>query len=267
MNKTQIIPHALELAENIAEIILKDSYRTKMFGEPNELLAESSIKDILLFGSTLRGEPAHDIDMLVIHQNGRLNEFGFATVYDNNTAQLVPHPTANIQEAFYHPESILKAMGGEGIGDIFDMEWEVRDAKQRQITEMRVLENHYLGTLQLPYIGEIKFVKPVPLNTLMDAVDQAINEKLRSKMIATKVKALMEKQKLDVNEVLDLHVMNAGLLLGEMPEEREIIVAQCKDPTFWNTVLSTGALYNPSSKKFELPVDSKYNNASNLFPH
>jgi len=267
MSKTRIIPHALELAENIAEIILKDSYRTKIFGDPNELLAESPIKDVLLFGSTQRGEPAHDIDMLVIHRYYQLDTFGFATVYDNNTAQLVPHPTANIQESFYQPMGILESMGGEGINDLFDMEWEIRDAERRQTTEMRVLENHYLGTLKLPYIGEIKFVKPVPLNTLIDTIDQAINEKLRSKMVATKVKALMEKQKLDVNEILDLHVMNQRLLLGEMTEEREIIVAQCKDPTFWNTVLSTGALYNLKSKKFDLPFDYQYNNASNLFPH
>ena len=103
--------------------------------------------------------------------------------------------------------------------------------------------------------------------TVLDTIGEAVDEKLRSRMVSTKVKALMEEHGLNLDEVLDLHVMNVGLLsAGEMQDERDIVVAQCTDPTFWNTVLTTGRLYNRDSGKFEIPVDQKYEGASQLFP-
>ena len=77
----------------------------------------------------------------------------------------------------------------------------------------------------------------------------------------------MTEQRLALNEVLDIHAMNVGLLDPEgMAEERKIVISQCTDPTFWNTVLTTGRLYDVDAGKFTIPVDQKYPGASKLFP-
>ncbi len=260
MAEKQVIPNARDLAEKIAGIILRESY--------NPEHRESEVKDMLLFGSALGRGPAHDIDMLVIHDNYLLDTFGFATIYDEHTGRLIPHPTANIQERCYKPEGILKKMGGQGVYDFNRMEEDIDFAQVRQIPKLRVLKDMYLGELDLPHIGRISFVKPVPYETVLDTLKRAVDEKLRSKMISTKVKALMEEQKLDLNEVLDLHTINVGLLSAEkMQTQRDIIIAQCKDPTYWNTVLTTGRLYNKNSWKFEIPVDRKYKDINGLFPN
>ena len=260
MTQKQVIPNALDLAEKVAETILRDSYKDGR--------DESIVKDVLLFGSTLLSGEAHDIDMLAIHNSYPLNEFVFATIYDEKIGRTIPHPTANIQEGFYRPTRILKAMGGEGIYNLLEMRFEIEAVERRQMSEMRVLGDHYLGTLDLPYVGEIKFLKPVPYETVFDAVKSAINEKLVNKMVVTKVKALMEECELDVDKALDLHVMSRDLLSAkEMQNEREIVIAQCKNPTFWNTILTTGRLYNLDSGKFEIPLYQKYKGGSQLFPN
>ena len=261
MTEKPIIENARDVAEKVATIILKDSYRN---GRDESGVG---VRDVLLFGSALRGEPAHDIDMLAIHNLYPLNELGFATIYDEHTGRMVPHPTANIQKGFYRPSGILKSMGGEGIYDLLEMEFKIEDVGRMQISKMRVLGDQYVGTLDLPYVGEIKFAKPVPFKAVLDTVSRAVDEKLRSRMVSTKVKALMKEHGLNLDEVLDLHAMNVRLLsAGEMKDERKIVVAQCVDPKFWNTVLTTGRLYNRDSGKFEIPVDQKYEGASQLFP-
>lgn len=263
MAERAYIPNSLDLAQQVAGIIVRDSYKAGG--------VQSCIQDVLLFGSTLNNKPAHDIDLLVIHQHAPLNQFGFATLYNEHTAELVPHPTANLIEKFYRPEAILESLGGAGIYDFSGIIEKIDAAAHEQLREStsitRVPGDQYLGKLELPYIGEIEWVKPVPFQTVLDSIKRAVDEKLRSKMVSTKMNALMNEHELDMDSVLDLHVMDARLLFGELPDERKIIVAQCQDPTFWNTVLTTGRLYSCDSGKFEIPLEQRYPSASQVFPH
>ena len=78
---------------------------------------------------------------------------------------------------------------------------------------------------------------------------------------------------LDINTILDLHVMSKSLLsLGAteereryLKEQRQLAVTQCKDPTFWPSVLESGRLYNKETGKFDTLVQTKYEHAIQLF--
>ena len=83
MTDKPIIPNAMQIAEQVAGIMFEFSYRsTPWSGMPVEhQLPTEQIEDILLFGSTMKGEPAHDIDMLIIHNLLELSTYGVITKY------------------------------------------------------------------------------------------------------------------------------------------------------------------------------------------
>ncbi|NQV91219.1 hypothetical protein HQ489_01985 [Candidatus Woesearchaeota archaeon] len=67
---------------------------------------------------------------------------------------------------------------------------------------------------------------------------------------------------------LDLHMMNKNLFLsidGHYANERDAVIKQCRDGTFWHSVLSEGKLYNPENKIFDIHVNDKYPRAVELF--
>ena len=265
MGEKSIIPNALDLAQRIASIIITESYATG-FSDP-------AVKDVLLFGSTIRKEPAHDIDLLVIHDHSPLDEFGYATVYSEEAGRIVPDQNATGLEAGFKAEDILSCLGSKSVMDIFEAGMDIRNNMNKQVRDMQTVSGDlpggykYTGTLDLPYVGEIVFSKPVTYDEICSRVDAAIKETINNPSVFLRVRSLMTEQRLALNEVLDIHTMNVGLLDPEgMAEERKIVISQCTDPTLWHTVLTTGKLYNPDSNSFDLAVDKKYVGASKLFP-
>ncbi len=86
------------------------------------------------------------------------------------------------------------------------------------------------------------------------------------RMVINRVERVFNRLGLNLNETLDLHVMNRGLLVpGQYDEERAIAIQQCRDPSFWHTVLEAGRLYDRKSKEFSIPVSVKYPDALGLF--
>jgi predicted nucleotidyltransferase len=264
MAEKQIIPNAYDLAVKVAETILNKSYHGVFNSQP-------SINDVLLFGSTMREEPAHDLDLLVLHKFHPLASYGVVTKYDEKTHSLIVNPDGNIQKGA-PSESILHSMGGKDIYDLFDLEEEIDSIFHRNLASIRgtinsIEEKNYHGKLDLEF-GSIEFPEPVSFMEVLDARTKFIEEEIRSKTVLYKVKALVQERGLDLGTVLDLHAMDVDLLYTQkMQDEREMAIQQCTDPTFWNTVLTTGKLYNSESGKFDIPVDQKYEGATSLFPN
>ena len=48
-------------------------------------------------------------------------------------------------------------------------------------------------------------------------------------------------------------------------ERRKILTQQCRDPTFWLTILAEAKLYNPAQNAFVQPLAKKYPKALELF--
>src|SRR3989344_5061624 len=261
MKKKPITPNALDLAQRIASIIINKSYVCRFSG--------SAVKDVFLFGSTLRKEPAHDIDLLVIHNHSSLDKFGYATVYSEEAGRIVPDKNAKGLEACFKAEDILYSFGSKSVMDIFEAGMDIRRILNKQVMDMQTVSGDlpggykYTGTLDLPYVGEIEFNTPVTYDEICSRVDAVIKETINNPSVFGRVRSLMTEQRLALNEVLDIHAMNVGLLDPEgMAEERKIVISQCTDPTFWNTVLTTGRLYDVDAGKFTIPFDQKYPGAS-----
>ncbi len=73
----------------------------------------------------------------------------------------------------------------------------------------------------------------------------------------------------DLDKVLDLHVMPARLLtdIGEHSAAlRSRYIENCRDRTFWHTVLSQGLLYDSRHDNFATFADHKYKGCLDLFP-
>ncbi|NQV91220.1 nucleotidyltransferase domain-containing protein [Candidatus Woesearchaeota archaeon] len=103
---TEYLPHAQGYASDIARIIVDHSYKGSL---------NSFDYDVLLFGSVVRGEKAHDIDMLIIHNNRDLNEYGMATTYAGSRKGMIPdpNPSVAIEEGQFSPQELLKALSSK----------------------------------------------------------------------------------------------------------------------------------------------------------
>jgi len=95
-------------------------------------------------------------------------------------------------------------------------------------------------------------------------------------MVYKRIEGLLPPE-LDFDKAFDLHTLDARLLSRKLQErdlpykfepdkERsELCQKKCQDPTFWNTVLSTGRLFD--GERFTIPVEDRYPGCLELFPH
>lgn len=254
MPERRIVDNALGLAEDVAQIIFKDSYRNSGYG----------IQDLLLFGSALNGK-AHDVDMLVIHNLSALGEYGIITKYDEQTGHVFPDPEANIEDRRYVASAILESMGSSEFPNFSRVYEEITRALREKVSGLRK-GGVYSGTLGLPYVGEVTIDETTEFRTVLDRMDEAVDRELKQKMVVERVKRLFKDRSLDVDTVLDLHVMHRELLSQNgADKQRALVIQQCRDQTFWHTVLTTGKLYGGESGKFTVPFEQRYVTAADLF--
>lgn len=243
-----LIPHARGIAEQVAKLITNFSYRYRTGG----------VKEILLFGSTLRGE-ANDIDLAIIHTLPYLRELGIFTKYDVKAGRNLPDLEAKIEEHRYRAEAILELLGSPEYPSKLDLEWDVRQEIRKQLRpSVGWYDEEYGGTVELPFIGEITFRPTSSYHDVLTQTDEVMKT-LRSRLVLEKVNALLEEKNLPVNKTLDLHLLDEEVLLpGYGQERREILLRQCRDPTFWYTVFTSGKLYDQSSGTFSISFQEKY---------
>ncbi|MDP2749490.1 MAG: hypothetical protein Q8O89_01500 [Nanoarchaeota archaeon] len=282
------VANALDIAENVAKIIFESAYGNKIFGE---------IRDILLFGSTLTGKSykssdnktPHDIDLLVIHDLFLLNELGMFTKYDNKTSRTVPDFDADITQQRNSPESILEEMGSKLGPNNYAFRERIDNGDREHpglFTQWQGLRKvtgagtiiQYGGVMNLAELGEvnipIKEINPSSpeavkegYNHISEYFNKAFDEKFASKFTVNKVKQFLEQQGLSIKQTLDIIVMNQGLLKpgDDYQEERNLAMKQSGDPTFWNSIMVSGRLYNQLSGKFDISFNEKYPGSAELF--
>ncbi len=247
-----LINNALELAQNVAEVILDNCYA-------------KSVDDILLFGSTLTRE-AHDIDLLMIHHFYPLEEFGKFTKYQDGCG-LVLDLEAKIENGRYKASLLLKKMGSPEFIDYYEASNEIMDALEAEIPKIRNDEDYtYEGIMTLPYLGQVSIDPKTEFYLkVLETIDDLFKERFEQRMVVEKVKKYFADKNLDMNEVLDLHVMDREVLSPVGENDRKLAIQQSRDPTFWYTVLTVGRLYDRGTRTFTIPVEEKYPQAIELF--
>ncbi|MBI4439605.1 hypothetical protein HY638_01380 [Candidatus Woesearchaeota archaeon] len=259
MEERPVIQNARGIAQQVAYYIFNSSWFDRVRGE--------EVKDVLLFGSTLRDNP-HDIDMLIIHTLPVLDGFGKITKYDEKTGRMVADDEVKIEDERYNAEAILEAMGSP----LFEDFYEERESIERSVKKASWETKKWpiKGEFIVDGVGKVKVRAKDPMEfytTIMTEADKT----LRRNMVAGKVGWYLGYCGLAINDrTLDLQVMNQDLLVPEKgQEDREIAIKQCRDPLFWHTVLTTGRLYDRHagefSPKFTIPVEAKYPHAAELF--
>ena len=129
MEERPVIQNARLIAERVAYHIFNHSF--------SDSYLDRGVRDVLLFGSTLRENP-HDIDMLVIHTLHGLESFGMITRYDEKSGRMVVDDEVKIEEGRYNAEAILETLGSPSFEDFYEakesIEVKVRNASW-EITE------------------------------------------------------------------------------------------------------------------------------------
>ena len=281
MANKPIIPNAMNIAEEVAKIMFEFSYRSTQFeGIPVEYQAPAEqIDDVLLFGSTVRGEPAHDIDMLIIHNLSELFTYGIITKYDEHKGEAVPDLDAKIEDKRYQAISILDSMGSPRFADYQDEDFELGDALLNSTRKLRDTfdPDYYEGEVRTIELAEGLNIEMTISREFVredyDRAHEAIRNYLSQDMVRTKIKEMFDRLGMEINTTLDLHVMSAQLLSPGKTEDvktylkkqRQLAVTQCRDSTFWPSVLESGRLYNRETGKFDTMVSTKYEKAIELF--
>ncbi|MBU0980490.1 MAG: hypothetical protein KJ709_06805 [Nanoarchaeota archaeon] len=271
------IPNAMDIAENVARIIFESSYRDKMWDE--------RVQDLLLFGSTLTGESFKptdeqkepDIDILVIHTLHGLTEYGMFMKYDEEKSEAILDPEADITRQRYDPVCVLEEMGSVFGADNFKVWNLIHDGNmlyEGMIDQMPLLRNgnFYGGVVKLPLVGEVRI--PVQrydyftegFKHLTGYIDKAFDEKVASTFTVNRVRRFLEEQGMPIEPTLDLIAMHKAMLEpGKAEDQRKLALQQSGDPTFWNSILCSGRLYNKSTGKFDTRLDDKYPGGAELF--
>ncbi len=277
---TEILQDPLGIAEVVAQLIMEYSHSSQ--GDIQiKGLDDKRVYDILLFGSTLRGD-AHDVDMLLIHNLPELYDFGIVSKYDPNSRLCFPDPDAKREDVRWTSEDILDALGSPEVEDLLDEKWSISDAVHKCFTTRRVFVRTgsrfdgisvgyndevapYSGNFTFDVIGEV-YVNIDDHEGTMQRVNTLVKERITERQAVTKIKKALAQRGLPVNDTLDLHVMARYLLRPDKgAEDRAMVIKQCRDPTFWYTVLTSGRLYNKDTGKFDQTIDQKYPDACKLF--
>ncbi|MBT3298402.1 hypothetical protein HN385_05735 [archaeon] len=274
MTNKQIIPNAIEIAENVAKIIFENSYQSDFLARS---FGKTEVKDLLLFGSALTGksykrpdeESPKDIDMLIIHQLGELRELGMFTKYDKEKLKVVPDESADITEKRHSAYSILEALGSK----FGPCNYEIRDETRDQLRSNVRKRDTYGGNLYISEIGELNIPKKEfehhsdGFRHIFEVFDKAFDTKVASKFTVNLVEKYLKNQSLEVNSALDLLAMHKDLLNPERGQEyrQDALRQSKKDPTFWNSILTSGRLYNLETGKFDTSFETKYFGIAELF--
>jgi len=248
-----IIGNALELAKGVAQTIVDNSYR---HSDDN-----NGIDDVCLFGSTARGESAHDVDILLIHRLGKLKEFGQSVHYKDG--EVVDDPNAITLAS-----TVLEYLGSLEfyehfyVGRTFDSLWVHADSEIQRLLDQGIgsgyIEIHPVGKV---YIEDTS----ISIEQLVKRCN-GIAAEFRSKFVAKKVGKLFENVGLDLDNDLDLNVMYGGLLSPDGDQdERALVIQPSRDPWFWHKVLTEAKLYDRSKNEFSTPLQDKYPHAIELF--
>ncbi len=268
MKSTTVVPNAMRLAENVARAIFDFSYKA-VYGDPHY-----GVHDLLLFGSTLTEQSPHDIDLLVVHNMNLLGELGIATQYDVKQGRCVPDPKAKIEKGDnYCASRILEAMGSPEFEDWIEFKGKIGDLEREDLHNLSKSGGRYGGTVDLPYVGEIQIAENSDIRAVFDQIEaasQPVIQRYNAGRVFVKVEGLLKPLGLEVDDVLDMHAMERRLLIEdelshEKGDERQIVIGQCRDPTFWQSVLRTGRLYDKERGTFSVPVEQKYPGVVELF--
>ncbi len=215
------------------------------------------VYDVLLFGSTLRGE-AHDIDVVIIHNLHRLSEYESFLKYESDK-QVIDYDVKFDEKARYYPSTILRELEGREI-IFYDNEYVMR-RYFRSVVDSAHRSGIYAGVFDLDY-----FVEPVSftahdLASFMLQLDEKVKElfrDLKQQTVCGQVEHLFKERELEVDKNLDLLVMSREALFAEGMGHRNMMIKLCRDPTFWYTVFSEGRLFNVDTGLFDTRVEQKY---------
>ncbi|MBT4539565.1 hypothetical protein HOI26_05190 [Candidatus Woesearchaeota archaeon] len=276
------VQNKYQIATKVAEIIHQNAYQ---HGDRN-------IKGIMLFGSVARQqEDANDIDLLIIHDISQLNELGTFTKYSGG--RMVPDKNSFFDNGDnYSASRVLREMGASKIDDFFNFKYELRHwlgrrpdiydtprkgdilesfsrylSPDRLVVKDNRLLFRYGGVEEEVNLEDRTGAEDIRRLLFEQEVDR-ITKKYEPTQVVSIVEALMNSYGLDMNNALDLQVMNVSLLEDiENPDieiDRKLAVEQCRDPTFWQTILREGRVYDRTSQDPSIPAHLKHPNSFNL---
>lgn len=81
-----------------------------------------------------------------------------------------------------------------------------------------------------------------------------------------RVTTLLGGLNLAVDETLDLHELHVGVLDPKQPWRQDDVKQNVREPSFFNTFLTEGRLYDRRTADFTTAVEEKYPGAASLFP-
>ena len=213
-----------EIAKDIARVIHTKSWD------------EVGVKDVLLFGSTVRKkEVPNDIDLLILHDGYKLEEF-YDDAYEEHSPKAVclsDHRVGDNSRRIW-ATGMLNLLGYKG-----------NDALLRD-----KLYHERFGL-------ESQFREDSAYNNVMNRVKHITGEDDSAAL----------------DKLLDIHAMSVNLLIRDEDEgrfryysdKRTQAINCCRDPTFWYTVLSEGRIYDLDKHDFTIKVNDKYPDAIRMF--
>ncbi len=218
MNDSDVGSQYYEIARDTAEIILTKSWK------------EVRVKDVMLFGSTLRWKQDHnvipnDIDMLIMHNGGDLYEFDW-DIYGSlkDWVQKSDEPVAKGNKR-YDAYVIFFRLGFK--------EW----SKENAVVESRKGKGFVADSALQNILRRVERLGIRPPSSVTRFDDRDFFAKM-----------------------FDVHVLSTGLFGEDSYAERnrEEAINSCRDRTFWYTVLRTGKIYNPKGQDFNVHVEERY---------
>ena len=263
-----VIANGYEIAKQVAKIALDCSMT---FGR------DSKLDDVMLFGSTWKEGQGNDIDLLLIHSLFQLNDFGKITKYNEETARAEIDYERKFEDKPYRASSILCTLESKQIHEWWEFTSALVDIQMgpeyvtRPNSDWRPTRrhNHVKKIDAEDFVFQYaRIVEPVDFFAGAEKEYQRIRGKYDKQRVITQVEILLEAQGLKVNEALDIQAMYKNMLSStdeHTTKERRNAIRQCRDPTFWQSILQEGRLYNAKEDNFSIPVTDKYPNALQLF--
>ncbi|OGI63676.1 hypothetical protein A2642_05175 [Candidatus Nomurabacteria bacterium RIFCSPHIGHO2_01_FULL_39_10] len=222
------------------------------------------VHDVLLFGSTMRGEESHDIDLVLIHNQNRLQEYESKLKYGKDGCSVVDFSRKIDEKRLYNPSTILRDLEGRDITTCHFEEGLQIQEYFKYVVERADRENSFSGTFCLDYIDNPVVFTSKDRAGFQKEVD-VLFEYLMEGKVNTKVRGMFSERGLNVDGDFDLLLLSKETLYSSGAKRRGVMTDLCRDPTFWYTVLSEGRLYNLATEKFDLEVEQKYPGAVELF--
>lgn len=257
-----------KLAEQVAKIILEQSHPSR------------GVQDVLLFGSTARGElQPKDIDLCILFDEGAKKSMidfyqmhyeketdGRKTIGEGILSELgspVYHESVwTLRKSGVMAIALNMALAGNGLSADFGFheDWlEHPEKYARQICRKA-------------YASAKKPCDEAVVSQFWADVEAA-HEKLKrmenAQSVLTLVDGVFAGIERAVTSVLDLRVVPTNILdpeSGHGAYNRREGIKNSPDPTFPHTMFSTGVLYDRFTGMFSMPLEEKYPGSLVLFP-